>query len=102
MESCESGELLDLPVGTIDNTEISSPTPRLVDAEIPLVDAKVFDGAAVVQMLSQKTSKTFGEFTDNVFLCRIYNASCKQLNTFMLFASKQQQANSGDPMKGGR
>ena len=33
----------------------------------PVVDAKLYDGAAVVQMLNPGTAKTFQEYANNVF-----------------------------------
>lgn len=33
----------------------------------PIVDAKLYDGAAIVQMLQPGTAKTFQEYADNVF-----------------------------------
>jgi len=39
----------------------------------PVVNAKLFDGAAVVQMLNPGTAKTFQEYADTVFLPYISN-----------------------------
>ena len=37
-------------------------------SDMPVVDAKFFDGAAVVHMLCPKMAKTFQEYADVVFL----------------------------------
>jgi len=38
---------------------------------VPVVDAAILDGAAVVQMLNPGTSKTFQEYADAVFVSYI-------------------------------
>ena len=43
----------------------------------PVVDAKLFDGAAIVQMLNPGTVKTFQEYADKVFLPYVF----QQLST---------------------
>ena len=39
----------------------------------PAVDAKLLDGAAVVQMLNPGTARTFQEYSDQVFLSYVSN-----------------------------
>ena len=43
------------------------------DQQTPVVDAKFFDGAAVVQMLNPRMAKTFQEYADLVFLPYVSN-----------------------------
>ena len=42
-------------------------------ANTPIVNAKIFDGAAVVQMLNPGTAKTFQEYADTVFIPYLSN-----------------------------
>ena len=72
-------DLSDVPAEAFDDTNAAENEPEntesLIDAaavlipvSVPEVDAKVLDGAAVVQMLSPKLTKTFEEYVDNIFL----------------------------------
>ena len=78
-EAALSEDLSDVPAEAFDDTNAAENEPEntesLIDAaavlipiSVPEVDAKVLDGAAVVQMLSPKLTKTFEEYVDNIFL----------------------------------
>ena len=49
-------------------TNIVSEIPDAAPAGPPKVDAKILDGAFIVQLLSPRTSRTFQEFSDAVFM----------------------------------
>ena len=64
IESAElKEELLSL---CMTNTDSNIPDAAL--AGPPKVDAKILDGAFIVQLLSSRTSRTFQEFSDTVFI----------------------------------
>ena len=54
-----------------------------VVAESPQVDAKIFDGAVVVQMLHPKTSTTFKDYVKQ-FSCLMYRPRCNRLRELIL------------------
>ena len=56
-----------LRLGTKANLLQCLPLEEKQSVNAPIVDAKLYDGAAVVQMLNPGTAKTFQEYADNVF-----------------------------------
>ena len=49
-------------------TDVSISPDTWLQIETPTVDAKILDGAVVVQMLPPKLANTFQEYADNIFL----------------------------------
>ena len=48
-------------------------TETTTTTNVPSVDAKMFDGAAIVQMLQPKTARTFQDYAEQVFVPYISN-----------------------------